>query len=139
MTAIPLLGRLQHRLHLHHHAEPSRIDLLFMPPWFLLPSLASTALLAWSIWPSPDRVASFLAGILAATLHYEWSHYVAHVPYRPRTRWGRRLKRRHLRHHFVDERTWFGVTHSLADLALGTHDRAEPIPRSATLQTLRRR
>ena len=38
--------KLQHRLHYDHHAEPSRLDLLFLPLWFLVPNLAITAALA---------------------------------------------------------------------------------------------
>ena len=29
--------KLQHRLHYDHHAEPNRLDLLFLPVWFLAP------------------------------------------------------------------------------------------------------
>src|ERR1700689_140643 len=36
--------KLQPRLHYDHHAEPDRLDLLFLPIWFLIPNLALTAL-----------------------------------------------------------------------------------------------
>ena len=36
--------KLQHRLHYDHHSEPERLDLLFLPVWFLVPNLAVTAL-----------------------------------------------------------------------------------------------
>src|SRR5579875_1812892 len=36
--------KLQHRLHYDHHVEPDRLDLLFLPIWFLAPNLAVTAL-----------------------------------------------------------------------------------------------
>ena len=42
--------------------------------------------------------------MMLAILHYEWVHYVAHIPYRPRTRLGRWIKQYHLRHHFVSEK-----------------------------------
>ena len=38
------MRKLQHRLHYDHHAEPDRLDLLFLPLWFLVPNLAMTAL-----------------------------------------------------------------------------------------------
>ena len=37
------LRRLQHRLHYDHHVEPNRLDLLFLPLWFLAPNLAIAA------------------------------------------------------------------------------------------------
>ena len=64
---------LQHRLHYDHHAEPDRLDLLFLPVWFLIPNLAVTALtfallFGWSV------VASAMFGVALAIFHYEWVH-----------------------------------------------------------------
>src|ERR1700693_4057404 len=39
----PRLRKLQHRLHYDHHVEPNRLDLLFLPLWFLVPNLAFAA------------------------------------------------------------------------------------------------
>ena len=33
-----------------------------------------------------EAAASGLLGMMLAILHYEWVHYVAHIPYQPRTR-----------------------------------------------------
>ena len=41
----PWLRKMQHRLHYDHHVEPSRLDLLFLPIWFLVPNLAVAAAL----------------------------------------------------------------------------------------------
>ena len=41
----PWLRKMQHRLHYDHHAEPGRLDLLFLPLWFLAPVLAVNAAL----------------------------------------------------------------------------------------------
>jgi 4-hydroxysphinganine ceramide fatty acyl 2-hydroxylase len=89
---------LQHRLHYDHHAAPDRLDLLFLPVWFLVPNLALTALIfallfGWNV------VASAMLGVTLAIFHYEWVHYVAHIPYQPHTAIGRWIKQYHLRHH----------------------------------------
>jgi hypothetical protein len=83
--------KLQHRLHYDHHAEPDRLDLLFLPVWFLIPNLAVTALVfallfGWSV------VWSSMFGVALAIFHYEWVHYVAHISYQPRTAFGRWIK-----------------------------------------------
>src|ERR1700743_3261384 len=105
----PLARRLQHRLHYDHHVEPSRLDLLFLPIWFLVPNLAiATALVALLFGAEASMSALF--GMMLAILHYEWVHYVAHIPYQPRTRFGRWIKQYHLRHHFISEKHWFGVS-----------------------------
>ncbi|MGH7286829.1 MAG: sterol desaturase family protein [Myxococcota bacterium] len=53
-------------------------------------------------------------------LRYEWIHFLIHTRYRPRTSWSRRLWRNRLRHHFRNERHWYGVTMLAADRLLGT-------------------
>lgn len=108
------LRRLQHRLHYDHHVEPNRLDLLFLPLWFLVPNLAIAAGLLALVF-GMEAANSALAGMMLAILHYEWVHYVAHVPYRPRTRLGRWIKQYHLRHHFVSEKHWFGVSNPALD------------------------
>ena len=115
----PPARKLQHRLHYDHHVEPSRLDLLFLPIWFLVPNLAVAAglfALAFGI----RAAASALLGMMLAILHYEWVHYVAHIPYQPRTRLGRWIKQYHLRHHFISEKHWFGVSNPALDGVFGT-------------------
>ncbi len=61
-----------------------------------------------------------IAAAVVALSHYEWSHFLFHTAYRPRTARYRRLKANHARHHFRDERAWLGITSNLGDRALGT-------------------
>ena len=114
-SRFPFVKKLQHRLHYDHHVEPDRLDLLFLPVWFLVPTLAVTALgyalvFGWTV------IASAIFGVMLAIFHYEWVHYVAHIPYQPRTPIGRWMKQYHLRHHFISEKFWFGVSNPSLDL-----------------------
>ena len=131
------IRKLQHRLHYDHHAEPDRLDLLFLPVWFLVPNLALTALgfaiiLGWS------AVASAMCGVMLAIFHYEWVHYVAHIPYQPRTRIGKWIKQYHLRHHFISEKFWFGVSNPSMDFIGRTYKVATEVKRSASTRKLYR-
>jgi 4-hydroxysphinganine ceramide fatty acyl 2-hydroxylase len=126
---------LQHRLHYDHHAEPDRLDLLFLPMWFLVPNLALTAL-GFAILFGWHVVASALCGVMLAIFHYEWVHYVAHVPYQPRTRVGRWIKQYHLRHHFISEKFWFGVSNPSMDFLGRTYRVASEVRRSGTTRKL---
>jgi 4-hydroxysphinganine ceramide fatty acyl 2-hydroxylase len=126
----------QRRLHYDHHVEPSRLDLLFLPLWFLVPVLAITGLLAWSLLGDGAAALSLVLGMILALLHYEWVHYVAHVPCRPRTRFGRWMKRYHLWHHFKNERFWFGVSNPALDFAGGTFRQPDGVARSTTTREL---
>jgi 4-hydroxysphinganine ceramide fatty acyl 2-hydroxylase len=131
----PWLRKMQHRLHYDHHVEPNRLDLLFLPIWFLVPNLAiATALVALVFGAQPS--ASALFGMMLAILHYEWVHYVAHIPYQPRTRFGRWLKQYHLRHHFISEKHWFGVSNPTLDHVFGTFREPGDVQKSDTTRKL---
>jgi sterol desaturase/sphingolipid hydroxylase (fatty acid hydroxylase superfamily) len=127
--------RLQHRLHYDHHVEPDRLDLLFLPLWFLVPNLALTAALV-ALVLGLAATASTMLGVVAAILHYEWTHYVAHTPIRPLTALGRWIKQYHLRHHYISEKLWFGVSNPSLDLVFGTYRRLGEARRSATVRSL---
>jgi 4-hydroxysphinganine ceramide fatty acyl 2-hydroxylase len=127
--------KLQHRLHYDHHAEPDRLDLLFLPIWFLVPNLAVTALIfallfGWSV------VASAMFGVLLAVFHYEWVHYVAHIPYQPRTAVGRWIKQYHLRHHLISEKFWFGVSNPSMDFVYRTYRAPKDVEKSGSVRKL---
>jgi 4-hydroxysphinganine ceramide fatty acyl 2-hydroxylase len=121
--------RLQHRLHYDHHVEPDRLDLLFLPLWFLVANLAIAAALV-ALVLGPTATVSTMLGVTAAILHYEWTHYVyewthyvAHTPIRPLTPLGRWIKQRQLRHHYISEKLWFGVSNPSLDLVFGAFRR----------------
>jgi len=133
--AWPRLRKLQHRLHYDHHVEPSRLDLLFLPIWFLIPNLAVASGLFALIF-GWEASASALFGMMLAILHYEWVHYVAHIPYQPRTRLGRWIKQYHLRHHFISEKHWFGVSNPALDGVFGTFRAPAEVEKSGTTRKL---
>ncbi len=127
--------KLQHRLHYDHHVEPNRLDLLFLPLWFLAPNLTLTALgVGWIL--GAGAVASVMLGVTLAILHYELVHYVAHIPYQPRTAAGRWMKQYHLRHHFISEKEWFGVSNPSLDIVFGTFTDPKEAEKSATTRKL---
>jgi 4-hydroxysphinganine ceramide fatty acyl 2-hydroxylase len=127
---------LQRRLHYDHHVEPGRLDLLFLPLWFAVPNLALTGLIAWAFLGDWASAVSVVLGAILALLHYEWVHYAAHVPYRPRTHFGRWMKRYHLWHHFKNEHYWFGVSSPVLDFAYRTWRQPDGIARSTTAREL---
>ncbi len=129
------MRRLQHRLHYDHHAEPARLDLLFLPFWFLGPNLVLTAYLVYLLLGA-DAVAPVMVGVLLAVFHYEWVHYVAHIPYQPRTKFGRWMKQYHLRHHFISEKLWFGVSNPSFDILYRTYREPKTVEKSATVRKL---
>jgi hypothetical protein len=129
------LRKMQHRLHYDHHAEPSRLDLLFLPAWFLAPNLIVNGLVLAAIF-GPARAPALLLGIMLGLLHYEWVHYLAHIPYQPRTAFGRWMKQYHLRHHFISEKHWFGVSNPSLDFVYRTYRAPKDVEKSGSVRKL---
>ncbi|MGA7328741.1 MAG: sterol desaturase family protein [Rhodomicrobium sp.] len=135
-SRIGLILRLQRRLHYDHHVEPSRLDLLFLPLWYVVPNFIAVSLVAWGFLGDWNGVLSLVLGAMLALLHYEWVHYIAHIPYKPRTGFGRWMKKYHLLHHFKNERFWFGVSNPTMDLLYRTYRAPEDSDRSASTRVL---
>jgi hypothetical protein len=132
----PFILSLQHRLHYDHHVEPAALELLFLPLWFALPAAALTATLYALVTRNLALTGALLLGSVLALLYYEWVHYVAHIPFEPRTPFGRWIKKYHLWHHFKNERLWFGVTNPSMDLIGRTYRAVAEVERSGTTRTL---
>ena len=131
------LDSLLARKHREHHADPRDVGLIFIP-WqtflWLLPALLVVALLAF---PRPGSALTFLATVGVLGLNYEWTHYLIHTDYQPRTRIFKAVKRNHRLHHFRNEHYWFTVTSSgTADRLLGTYPDPASTPNSRTATAL---
>ncbi|MEM9565182.1 MAG: sterol desaturase family protein [Actinomycetota bacterium] len=115
--------------HREHHDNPRSVN------WVVLRGVDAAlfqvvnALVAATVVGVPLALAGrpvlgpSLTAIVAAVIalsHYEWSHFLFHTAYRPKTARYRRLKANHTRHHFRDERAWLGITSNLGDRALRT-------------------
>lgn len=125
------------RKHRAHHADPRDVPLVFIP-WpalvWLLPAYVAVALLAV---PSLPGALSLLVSVYAIKLGYEWTHYLVHSDYRPRSRWFRSVWRNHRLHHYKNEHYWFTVTTAgTADRLFGTYPDAASVPTSPTVKRL---
>jgi sterol desaturase/sphingolipid hydroxylase (fatty acid hydroxylase superfamily) len=121
--------------HRAHHADPTDLELVFVP----LRMLFTGVPVVWALFLllAPIEVATTL--ILTSTLMlslYEWTHFLIHQPYRPKTRYYRAIWRAHRLHHYRNEHYWFGVTVSVGDYVLRTFPEKSAVPVSPTARTL---
>jgi sterol desaturase/sphingolipid hydroxylase (fatty acid hydroxylase superfamily) len=80
---------------------------------------------------------TYLVFIAMLGLSYEWSHYLIHSDYKPKTRVYRAIWRNHRQHHFKNEHYWFTVTSSgTADRVLGTYPDQATVATSPTAKNL---
>ena len=128
--------KLQHRLHYDHHVAPDELGLLFLPVWFVIPVASLTFGIFFAITRDLGTSAAMLLGAVLGLFYYEWVHYVAHVPFVPKTRFGRWIKKYHLWHHFKNERMWFGVTNPSMDFVGRSYARVDEVDRSASTRVL---
>ncbi|MDE2120900.1 MAG: sterol desaturase family protein [Betaproteobacteria bacterium] len=124
-----LRRRLQVDLHHAHHADPRCVRRLFWPAWALLP-LGVGTYAGYALVFGPRIALVPMAGSVAYFVFYEWMHFSHHDPgYLPRTRYGARMRRAHMLHHYYNSDRWWGITNDLADVLFGTAgDKAATAP-----------
>ncbi|HEX9480509.1 MAG TPA: sterol desaturase family protein [Solirubrobacteraceae bacterium] len=139
---IELYGSIQHR---NHHLSPSNLDRVLLKPveilsFFVQIAVVMTVLvLAVTLptgWPVLPLLLTGIVISYLGLLRYEWSHFLIHTPYVPRSGWYRRIWRNHRLHHFKHEGYWMGVSSNLGDRLLGTDPDQRSIAKSPTARTL---
>jgi sterol desaturase/sphingolipid hydroxylase (fatty acid hydroxylase superfamily) len=136
LTIDPLLSR-KHRA---HHVDPRDVPLVFIP-WpvhlWLVPSVVAVGLLAF---PRVGLGLTYIVVVGLLGLGYEWTHYLIHSDYRPRSRLYRAVWRNHRLHHYKNEHYWFTVTSAgTADRVLGTYPNTKDVETSPTVRDLHAR
>jgi hypothetical protein len=125
------------RDHRRHHADPRDIPLVFIP-WrsliFVILGYYAISLLAF---PRLGQGLSFMLALATLGLLYEWTHYLIHSDYKPRSRGYKAVWRNHRLHHYKNEHYWFTVTTTAtADRLFGTYPDPATVTTSATAKNL---
>jgi hypothetical protein len=133
LTVDPLLAR-EHRA---HHMDPRNIPLIFIPWRALLWVLPMTIAIALLAFPRLGLGLTYLVFVSMLGIGYEWSHYLIHSDYQPKTLVYRAVWRNHRNHHYKNEHYWFTVTSSgTADRVLGTYPDPSTVATSPTAKNL---
>ncbi|UAL48099.1 sterol desaturase family protein [Sutcliffiella horikoshii] len=135
----PFLLKMLKRLHYDHHTDPNDLHLLFLPLWYSLPNLSVLAIIFYLIAGSWGLTLAFASGLMMMLFLYEWKHYVAHRPIKPRTRFGKWVKKTHILHHFKNENFWYGVSTPFVDVLFGTLKNEKDVETSKTAKDLEKR
>jgi hypothetical protein len=124
------------RKHREHHADPRDTELVFIPWPVLLQLVVLTLFVGWLAFPTVELGLTFVATLAAIGAVYEWTHYLIHTDYRPKTAAYRALWRSHRLHHFKNENYWFTLTNNTPDKLLGTSPDPREVETSATATDL---
>jgi sterol desaturase/sphingolipid hydroxylase (fatty acid hydroxylase superfamily) len=100
-----------------HHEYPSDARRLVMPPVASIP-------MAFAVWLGfalvfGEAARPAFAGMMVGYLIYDSTHFLVHHYSMP-TRFGKFLKRQHMRHHFKDPDKDYGVSSPLWDIVFST-------------------
>jgi hypothetical protein len=134
------------RAHREHHESPNDLYMILLAPAEalallllavpLVPAIAGGVIvLAGGDVPYPALLTATLTGYVLVGI-YEWTHFLIHTAYRPRSRYYRSIWRGHRLHHFKNEHFWHGITNTMSDRVLGTNPDQRAVKRSATARTL---
>ena len=118
---LPALPGWRHRsyflAHGVHHEYPSDSTRLVAPPGASVPIAIATWYLFGAL--AGAAAAALFAGFVTGYLAYDTTHFAVHH-FRMPTAWGRYLKKRHARHHYLDPDSDYGVSSPLWDLVFRT-------------------
>ncbi len=131
------LATLWKRVHYDHHRFPNDLSVLFGGLHTTLPTiLIAAGPLGYAI-DGPAGGLAAVAGTLLMTCYTEFLHSGQHLAFEPKSKFWQVIKKRHLAHHFHNERGNFGIAEFFWDQAFGTFyaDQADR-PRSATARNL---
>jgi sterol desaturase/sphingolipid hydroxylase (fatty acid hydroxylase superfamily) len=134
------------KAHWAHQKQPTDLGMILLEPREVVALLGlavpvSVALSGLLVWPIPGGepwgalVTELLVGYVLVGV-YEWTHFLIHTAYRPRSRYYRNVWRTHRLHHFKNEHFWHGITNTVADRALGTNPDQREVERSRTARNL---
>jgi hypothetical protein len=125
--------------HREHHERPNYLGLILLAPIeaaaLLLLAVPAVLAVFSLVLPVPALVTAALTGYVLIGI-YEWTHFLIHTAYRPRSAAYKAIWRNHRLHHFKNEHYWHGITNTVADHVLRTAPDQNDVPRSRTARTL---
>lgn len=124
------------RKHRSHHEDPWNLIDVFVPLPVVLTMLPLIALFWWAVTPTTELFLTGFAAYSSMALVYEWTHYLIHSRYRPKSAMYKHLWTHHRLHHCKNENYWFGVTMTSGDAIFGTAPDKEEVETSKTCRNL---
>ena len=122
--------------HRVHHQDPRLVKWIFVPVQVLYRVIPGALLLYFLVFRDVRYGLSATIGGLGIFLVYEWTHFLIHSRYKPKTRLYKYIWRAHRLHHYKNENYWFGVTMHMADHVLRTFPDKNEVETSPTCRTL---
>ena len=114
--------RLHYIIHGAHHIYPDDNGRVVFPPTASL-MLGALFFLLFLLVLGYAAALPFFAGFVVGYLWYDMTHFWTHVA-KPKSRYGKFLRRHHMLHHFSEPEKKFGVSSPLWDFVFGTYGKS---------------
>ncbi len=112
-------------IHDHHHNQPYFHISIDSTP-LLIGWLFSTSLVLHFIFPQPLALTGTICYSISG-MWYEWIHFLVHTKVRPRSKFMKRVKDNHIRHHLLSDDYWLGFSLPLVDDLFGTNPSVQSV------------
>lgn len=134
---VPFLASLWKRTHYDHHRYPNDLSVLFGGLHTTLPAVLLVAGPAGWMAGGLHAALGTVTGTLIMTCVTEFLHAGQHLAFEPRWSYWKKIKKRHLAHHFHNEQGNYGISEFFQDRMPGTFY-ADPaaVSRSKTARNL---
>ncbi|PSC73834.1 fatty acid hydroxylase isoform B [Micractinium conductrix] len=107
------------RIHEGHHARPYFHVSIDGPP-LVAAFMAASLALFWCAFRGSELALTAALVYYAMGLAYEFTHYIAHTRYLPRSRIGKAIRMHHMLHHTRNEANWLAFVLPAVDALFGT-------------------
>ena len=122
--------------HRWHHQDPKVIEHVLIPKGVVIRLVVFALPVFYFAAPTLPDALTGLVTSYAMLLTYEWTHFLIHSTYTPKTWYYRYIWRAHRLHHYKNENYWYGVTVHVADHILRTFPERDAVETSPTARTL---
>ena len=137
MYKLPFLAGLWKRVHYDHHRFPNDLSVLFGGLHTTLPTILLVAGPVGYLIDGWGGGLGAIAGTVIMTCYTEFMHSGEHLAFEPKSEFWKRMKKRHLAHHFHNEHGNYGIAEFFWDRLFRTLYREQTdVPRSATARNL---
>lgn len=124
------------RTHRLHHEKPDDMGWVFLPVPHIFGSLITFTVIGYLLTFDISKTAVFMGSASLSTLLYEWTHYLTHTNYKPKTAYYRKIWQLHRWHHYKHEGYWFSFTIPHIDGWFGTGPAPKAVKKSPTARSL---
>lgn len=122
--------------HRRHHADPWDLDICFTPMRGIFIVVALNVLGWWAFMPTTALAVTGFTTYMTFGLLYEWTHYLVHTRYRPKSKLYKHIWKNHRLHHCKNENYWYGVSMTAGDYILRTAPDQREVETSPTCKSV---